>query len=127
MLFCSSLGRSVGPSAGHRALKIPLSLLWQAVVVVVMCIDSPLAAFHSLLSRTLCAVHRVVVTALQAVGCCAGVYEWRDGVARVEDESPAFVLPKAQLLKLAQVQSSARHRLGPEVDLHTSFQSGDPP
>ena len=34
----------------------------------------------------------------------AGLYNWRDDVAREEDESPGFVLPKAQLLKLAQVR-----------------------
>ena len=33
-----------------------------------------------------------------------GLYNWRDDVAREEDESPGFVLPKAQLLKLAQVR-----------------------
>lgn len=33
----------------------------------------------------------------------AGVYKWRDEVARVEDESSAYVLPKAQLVKLSQV------------------------
>ena len=34
---------------------------------------------------------------------CAGVYNWRDEVARTEDESPSYVLPKAQLVKLSQV------------------------
>ena len=34
----------------------------------------------------------------------AGLYTWRDDVAREEDESPGFVLPKTQLLKLAQVR-----------------------
>lgn len=37
---------------------------------------------------------------------CTGVYKWRDEVARVEDESSAYVLPKAQLVKLSQVRTA---------------------
>lgn len=33
---------------------------------------------------------------------CAALYEWRDRVSRELDESTGYVLPRAQLLKLAQ-------------------------
>ena len=32
----------------------------------------------------------------------AGLYNWRDGVAREEDESTGYVLSRANLVKLAQ-------------------------
>lgn len=70
-------------------------------------------------------VHFVVVTTGSGSGCCAGVYKWRDRVARAEDESLAFVLSKVQLLELAQVQPTA-DQLCPERHSDTShfvFQS----
>ena len=41
--------------------------------------------------------------ALQAVRSDAGVYNWRDGVARTVDESLTCVLNKNKLVKLAKV------------------------
>lgn len=32
----------------------------------------------------------------------AALYEWRDALARQSDESTGYILPRAQLLKLAQ-------------------------
>ncbi len=36
----------------------------------------------------------------------AGLYNWRDGVAREEDESTGYVLSRANLIKLAQAVPS---------------------
>lgn len=41
------------------------------------------------------------LSALQAA-VFAALFAWRDGVCRAEDESTGYVLPKAQLVTLAQ-------------------------
>ena len=56
-------------------------------------------AFYCLLNYASCNG-----AALQAVRGDAGVYNWRDGVARTVDKSLTCVLSSGMLLKLAQVQ-----------------------
>ena len=42
----------------------------------------------------------------------AGLYSWRDGVAREEDESTGYVLSRANLVKLAQALPTTIAQVG---------------